>query len=253
MSSGPVVTTGKVLFSSPPADGNYARQEVPWADPDASTKNNYTVELNEIVVENLRGKEESTTLDTVGFQLFHRPSRFKTLSEVEENLKTEYSSECIDVVKELTGAKEVIIFAQCMPSGTLCRRVFSDCLASTDIRRRQLGDKTAVQPDKEVHVDFSSQWARQLVNIKFPTSDGTPQHRRCRIFSVWRPIENPAFDSPLGLCDQRSVKYDEDTFPVGFGYAELPATESLAIKYNVNYRWKYFYGIMPEEVLLIKL
>jgi hypothetical protein len=57
----------------------------------------------------------------------------------------------------------------------------------------------------------------------------------------------------MALCDQRTVDYKRDTFPIGIGYSEVPTTESLVIKYNKNYKWNYFYGIKPEEVLMIKL
>lgn len=75
--------------------------------------------------------------------------------------------------------------------------------------------------------------------------------RRFQIFSVWRPISHPAYDSPLALCDYRSVKVQEDTFPLKLVVSKLEI-EILVVRYNENHKWGYFYGVTPEEVILIK-
>jgi hypothetical protein len=129
MSYGPAFTRGNVLFAKGPPKDVYPHQEVPWTHPESSKKNNYEVEQKEIVIENLRGKEESATLDTVGFQLFRRPTQFGTLNKVEDNLKGAYSSECADIIKEFTGATQVACFAQRESSATSMSLIF--CSLST--------------------------------------------------------------------------------------------------------------------------
>jgi hypothetical protein len=74
--------------------------------------------------------------------------------------------------------------------------------------------------------------------------------RRFQVVNIWRPISHPAFDWPLALCDYRTVGH-HDTFPVTLTYAE-GQTEIFVIKYNKNQKWGYYYGMTPDEALLIK-
>lgn len=53
------------------------------------------------------------------------------------------------------------------------------------------------------------------------------------------------------MCDFRTVD-PKDIVPV-----ELVVTKGdgghLVVKYNKNQKWMYFYGMKPEEVVLIKI
>jgi hypothetical protein len=75
--------------------------------------------------------------------------------------------------------------------------------------------------------------------------------KRFQIINLWRPIQHPAFDTPLALCDYRSVDYDKDLvaskliFPGRVG-------ETFSVSENPNHRWKYVSGLRPDEYTLIK-
>lgn len=87
---------------------------------------------------------------------------------------------------------------------------------------------------------------------KHLTASDVPEllKRRFQIINIWRPIGNPAFDWPLGLCDYRSVD-PSDVVPVALIYPDHEG-ETLGVKYNPNHKWNYFRGMTPEEVVLIK-
>ena len=55
----------------------------------------------------------------------------------------------------------------------------------------------------------------------------------------------------MALCDHRSVDVEKDTVPVE---RRLPdrVGETMGIKYNENLKWKYLYGMTPDEIVLIK-
>jgi len=68
-------TKAKHSFSVLPPNGEHAYRLTDRDPKTGQNKRNYESEDKEIVIENLRGKEDSVTLDTAGFQLFHRPSK----------------------------------------------------------------------------------------------------------------------------------------------------------------------------------
>ena len=108
--NGPATTTGLVSFFVPPNDPTIRAYQHINADPQTGErKRNFTREDKHIPIENLRGKEESVSLDTAGFQFFHAPSEYKTFANDEE-IKEVYYPESIELIKKLTGASRVELF-----------------------------------------------------------------------------------------------------------------------------------------------
>lgn len=107
--STPVSTTAKLTFLIKPTIGAF--QKI-FADPETGEEreeHNFEREVKEIVIENLRGKEDSVTLDTAGFQRFVRASKHTAFTDDEE-VKREYYPESEEIIKELTGASKVVFF-----------------------------------------------------------------------------------------------------------------------------------------------
>lgn len=60
-------------------------------------------------MENVRGKEDTVTLDTAGFQFYNCPARHQSFANDEE-IRREYYRESEQLLKEVTGASKVTIF-----------------------------------------------------------------------------------------------------------------------------------------------
>ena len=71
-------------------------------------KQNYESVEKEVIIENLRSKEDSATLDATGFQLFHRPAKHTSFA-TDEDVCREYYPESIELLKELIGASRVVV------------------------------------------------------------------------------------------------------------------------------------------------
>ena len=122
------------------------------------------------------------------------------------------------------------------------------------IRHRRPGeaDSTRRQPFVQTHVDQTTASSIALVHRHLPASDVSKLlERRFQIINLWRPIANPAIDWPLALCDYRSVDPKNDTFQIALVFPERES-ETMGIKHNENHKWKYLYGMTPEEIILIK-
>jgi hypothetical protein len=112
--TGPSSTTSTLIFAVPPTDG--ARPFVRInEDPTGERAMNITPEPSSVIIENLRGKEgkDAPTLDTTGFQLFHRPAKHTSFASDKE-VEREYYPESIELLKELTGASRVVLFDHSM-------------------------------------------------------------------------------------------------------------------------------------------
>jgi hypothetical protein len=99
----------KLNYFVPPLNGEPAYQNIN-VDPKLGHRpRNYTIEEQDVTIENLRGKENSVTLDTAGFQFYHHPAQHKTFLNDKE-IKEEYYPESIELIKKLTGASKVVLF-----------------------------------------------------------------------------------------------------------------------------------------------
>ena len=105
----PVSTTADLFYALEPEGGVRAYQRV---DIDPSTRErvrNFEVEAKSVVIENVRGKEDSVSLDTAGFQFYKHTSKHKTFDNDEE-IRREYYPESVELIKKLTGASRVELF-----------------------------------------------------------------------------------------------------------------------------------------------
>jgi hypothetical protein len=69
--------------------------------------------------------------------------------------------------------------------------------------------------------------------------------------NLWRPIAHPALDTPLALCDWRSVDYARDLAVTRMLFPGREG-ETFAVLANPAHKWKYVSGLRPDEYILIK-
>ncbi|KAF8996123.1 hypothetical protein BDQ17DRAFT_1330127 [Cyathus striatus] len=198
-------------------------------------KSNITRRSETVQVENLRGKEDSVTLDTAGFQYFKRAPKHKDFTD-DAAIEKEYYPESIELYKELTGASKVVIF---------------DHTVRRNNPENSGNDPKNRKPAAQVHVDQTKKAAVARVHRHVPEEAESLLKKRFQIVNLWRPIKHAAYDVPLALCDYRSVDTKNDTLPVALIYPNYEG-ETMGIKYNPNHKWKYLRGMTPEEGVLIK-
>ena len=108
MANFPVSTTAQIVYLTPPEGGVRAYQHYPAAT--GKGPKNVEREAKSVVIENIRGKEDSFSLDTAGFQYYKHTSKHTKFSNDEE-IRCEYYPESIELIKKLTGASRVEIFS----------------------------------------------------------------------------------------------------------------------------------------------
>ncbi len=107
-------TIATLAYGRPPADGELAVIQF-LTSPDPATgklsTKNYNTEEKTLIIEDVRGKEDTVSLDTTGFQFFTHASKLAAGSfSNETTILTEYYPECTNLIKTLTGASRVEIF-----------------------------------------------------------------------------------------------------------------------------------------------
>ena len=109
MTATPVSTTADLFYALEPEGGVRAYQYVDVDPPTGEKARNFELEAKSVVIENIRGKEDSASLDSTGFQFYKHTSKLTTFDNDEE-IRRVYFPESIELIKKLTGASRVEIF-----------------------------------------------------------------------------------------------------------------------------------------------
>ncbi|KAI1159328.1 hypothetical protein F5B18DRAFT_33278 [Nemania serpens] len=221
-----------VCFYAPPADG---------ADPEyiAETttipgKRNYPHQKAVVPITDIRGQEDSFTLDQHSFAAL--PGAF--------SLAVDFNS-----ARDIAGAylpwleNFLVAFLPDAAHAT----VFDYVL------RKASAAKTSHRQVHKIHIDQSP--AGALGRARRHLSD---EHRAAiesgeadfRIVNVWKPLFHPASDHPLAFAEFRSLRAD-DLVPVRQVY-EGYVGETYAVRHREGQIFRYWSGMTPNDMLLLQ-
>ncbi len=107
-----------LTYGIPPPDGVRAKSTSNANPATGQRETNFELQGYQVQVENVRGKEDTVSLDSAGFQIYNRPSKLKSFTD-EEEVKGVYYKESEELIKELTGASKVVLFDHSEFSGSM--------------------------------------------------------------------------------------------------------------------------------------
>jgi|SRR5665213_3275989 len=206
-----------------------------YEPPAGEPRSNIVPEPHALPIHDARLIRESISLDREGFALIDHPSKVKDFYNDDE-VKSVYYPEAERLIKAETAADRVFIFDH-----TVRRRVDG----APDYR-----DNGPRQPARRVHVDHTAKSGPQRVRDLIPEEADQLLKGRVQIINLWRPIRGPLQDTPLAVCDARTVRLDELVasdlvYPNRVG-------ETYSVKYSAEHRWFYVPEMTADEILLLK-
>jgi hypothetical protein len=188
------------------------------------------------------------TLDRNGFALVDHRSAVADFADQAE-LDGTYTAEALCLVRELTGANDVVSL------GWMLRRAAED-------------RRGALPPAPDVHVDLhTTAIAGRYARVHAKSALPERAFRRALYTSLWRTFSPPPQDWPLALCDYRSTDDAEGSPNLLFRVAALPAPDEVpdvvdesdaesaasVFAYRPAHRWWYFPSMHAGEALIFKL
>ena len=189
-----------------------------------------------VAIRDGRARAAQLSLDENGFLLVRRPSVVADFYD-EQAVRTLYFPEVERVVAELTGADKVVAFDHNLRNSAAPPQ----------------GARGIREPVKRVHNDFTelSGPRRAAEELSARGLDAAALlKRRFALVNLWRPIRGPVEDSPLAVCEAKSIA-PHDLVAADLVYRDRVG-ETYSITYNPAHRWFYFPHMTREEALLIK-
>ncbi|KAG0700028.1 hypothetical protein DFH29DRAFT_832997 [Suillus ampliporus] len=203
--------------------------------PAGVPRTNVGQDVQQVVIHDVRGKEDTVGLDKTGFQFITHKSVEKEFLD-EEAIQTKYYAEVEDILKKYAGAKRVAIFDH-------------------TIRRTPVDGVTPVKgargPVQSVHVDQAAPAAVACVYRHLGDDAERLLKGRVRIINVWRPIANPVAHHPLAFADYRTLDPEKDLVFTRHIYPDREGSV-FSVRYNPTQRWYFLANQTPDEVALIK-
>jgi hypothetical protein len=182
---------------------------------------------------NARALAEQPSLDGQGFALREHHSAVSNFYDATEVRKI-YFPEVEQLVKDAIGASRVVAFdynVRCAPMA----------------ERRENGAQT---PVKFAHNDYTLRSGPQRVRDLMGAEAEFLLKNRFAVVNVWRPIRGPVEESPLAVCDARSM-VQRDFVETDLRYRDRTG-EVYSVAFNPSHRWFYYPQMRCEEALLLK-
>jgi|SRR5579875_7929 hypothetical protein len=183
-----------------------------------------------VSIHDARPLADSLSLDVQGFQLERCGTAVSNFYD-QSQVRTLYYREVEQLVRGVTGATKVVAFEH-------------DLRSSASARQRLSWVR---EPVKVVHDDYTQKSSPERIRLYLGTEANTLLKSHYGLINVWRPIDGPVEESPLAICDARSIR-EEDLVPTEEGVKH----EVYLFNFSPRHRWFYFADMKTTEVLLFK-
>jgi hypothetical protein len=205
-----------------------------YQPPEGTPQRSWHVSKHPTAIHNARTVVDELSLDREGFVLTHQNSAVKDFYDDGE-IRSVYYPEVQRIVKEATGAVRVLVFDHNVRCGPMAKR----------------GDKGVREPVKYAHNDYTVKSGPQRVRDLVPPAEAEALLKnRFAVINVWRPIRGPVEETPLAVCDARSIA-PTDLVPTDLRYPDRTG-EVYSLAFNPAHRWFYFPRMQASEVMLLK-
>jgi hypothetical protein len=186
-----------------------------------------------VAIHDGRAIAHELSLDRQGFVLIHQDSAVPDFYS-DRDVRQIYFPEVERMVREATGAVRVLVF---------------DYNLRCSSRAKQ-GEKGIQEPVKVAHNDYTVKSGPQRVRDLIPAEADELLKNRFAVINVWRPIRGPVEETPLAVCDARSIP-PADLVIHDLIYRDRKG-EVYSVAYSPVHRWYYFPRMNRDEVMLLK-
>ncbi len=194
-----------------------------------------TYKMEQVTIHSGRPLQHSFALDTHGFAFVDHPTQVRDFTREEERRQV-YDPEVEALIKQCSGAAEVVVFDHTLRTGDETTRAVNQ----------------ARPPVKGVHNDYTERSAPQrLRDILGEAEAERRMRRRFAIIQVWRPIRGPVLVDPLAICDARSIP--REGFILLQRRYPYRTAEVYHIAHHPSHQWYYFPKMQRNEALVFKV
>lgn len=181
----------------------------------------------------------SSSIDVEGFELWDAPTALVDYRDT-DHIRQTYYPELEALVLRVTGGRRAFVFDHLVRQ----REPSSGALNFGRTLRGQ-----PASPNARIHTDYTESSGLRRLGLVMPGTQTGPTPGYC-IVNVWRSLRGPVWDTPLALCDARSV-HSGDLIDAEVHYPHRDG-EIYLLRHAARHRWWYYPGLDRDEALVFK-
>jgi hypothetical protein len=193
-----------------------------------------TLEKRSVRIRNGRSIAGELSFDRSGFVLVSHRTQVPDFFD-KAQLPVAYYPEVEALVKEVSGARRVVVFDHTLRSGDEAER----------------GARQIREPILLVHNDYTEWSGPQRVRDLLPDEAEALLRGRVAVIQVWRAINQPIQANPLAIADARSLA-PGDLIAAERRYPDRVG-EIYQVAYSPAHEWFYFPRMRRDEALVFKV
>jgi hypothetical protein len=196
-------------------------------------------ESRPVSIQDARARSTRSSVHREGFELWDAPSQVRDFHDPQEIRRT-YYAESAELALAASGGRRAWVFDH------LVRRREPD-RPTLNFGRGAHGTAGA---NARLHNDYTQDsGTRRLALVVTDEAQRLALRRFC-VLNIWRSIRGPVHDTPLAVCDARTVQ-EEDFVTAEVRYADRVG-EVYFLKYSPDHRWNYYSAMDRHEALVFK-
>lgn len=207
---------------------------------DGSPQHNCKYELHTVCITDARDLSATPSIHAEGFELWDAPSEIVNFRD-DDQVRSVYYQECAALACAVTGGKRGYVFDH-------------------QIRKREAGrpsltfgrhgDGTQAAAAGRIHNDYTEDSGRRRLALVLGDAEEAKSVQHYCIVNVWRSIAGPVVDTPLAVCDSRSVAAS-DLQVSEVRYATRKG-EIYLLSHSPRHKWFYYSEMERHEALVFK-
>lgn len=211
-----------------------------YAPAEGCATENCQYETREVTIADARQFMFAPSLDGAGFELVDAPTAVRDFLDRDE-VEQRYYPELREIALAATGARAAHVFDHLVRQREADRRAMSFG-RNSDVRR--------AGPAGRAHCDYTEGSGRWRLSLVLGEEAAARFAGRYAIVNVWRSIRGPVLDTPLALCDARTVQA-QDLVETDMHYPKRTG-EIYQLCHDVRQQWSYFDTLQPDEAIVFK-
>jgi hypothetical protein len=205
---------------------------VPWQ--------NCEYRVSQLRIADARAMVPPPTLHVEGFELWDAPTSVLNFAD-EDAVRSRYYAEAAELAKCAAGAEHAYIFDH------LVRRREAGRPALGFGRK---GDGSRPAAVGRVHNDYSEASAQKRFELVVSNQQARSRVQRFAIVNIWRSIRGKVMDTPLAVCDARTISAT-DLVAAEVRYRGR-CGEIYLVQHSTQHQWAYFSEMDCHEALVFK-
>lgn len=196
-------------------------------------------EQRQLQIVDARGSA-ALSIDREGFELRDAPTAVTDFFD-DDVVRTVYYREAAELALVVTGATRAHVFDH------LVRRREHDRAALSFGRRGTHGLAAA---NGRIHNDYTEASGQKRLGLVIDDAEAVTRVERYAIVNIWRSIKGPVLDTPLAVCDARTLGVTD----LVIGEVRYPRRtgEIFFVTHSRRHRWCYFSRMDRHEALVFK-